>query len=486
MTDRESRVDEIIAAYLEAERAGWADPQEDVIARYPEFADELCSFFADRARFVRVAGAPAVAPTQAETIGLDGTPTPGDRITYFGDYELLEEVARGGMGVVYKARQSDLNRTVALKLILTGQLASAADVDRFKREAEAVANLEHPNIVPIYEVGEHNGQHYFTMRFVDGGSLQTRMAEVRADRRRSARLVATVARAVDHAHRRGVIHRDLKPGNILLDPAGEPMVVDFGLAKKVEGADAVTRTGAVVGTPAYMAPEQAAARKDITTAADVYSLGAIFYELLTGQPPFKDASIAQTLRMVAEQEPARPRWIDGSIPRDLETIALKCLEKDPQKRYPTAAALADDLERWLRGEPIAARPVGPAGRAWRWCRRNPAVAASTALAALVLLTATAVSTWFGIVARQNAKDADTARHDAENNAASEAAARVQATAELDRAEHFLYANQIALAQRSFRRAIAPGPWNCWPTPDRTCGVGSGTTCTGCSSRTRRS
>src|SRR5262249_15279028 len=201
-----------------------------------------------------------------------------------------------------------------------------------------------------------------------------------------------------------VIHRDLKPGNILLDAAGEPMVVDFGLAKKVEGADAVTRTGAVVGTPAYMPPEQAAARKDITTAVDIYSLGAILYECLAGRPPFAAATHLDTILQVLDREPDRPRSLDGSIPRDLETIALKCLQKDPAQRYPTAAALADDLDRWLRSEPIAARPVGPAGRLWRWCRRNPAVAGSTAAVALVLVAATAVSTWCGLAARQHAQD----------------------------------------------------------------------------------
>ena len=450
MPDNDEPVDAIIAEYLEAERNGTAEPPDAVIARHPEVAAELRSFFADRDRFVRFAGSPAPGPALSETVGLAGPTAVGDRVAYFGDYELLEEIARGGMGVVYKARQVSLNRTVALKLILAGQLASEADVGRFRREAEAVANLDHPNIVPVYEVGEHQGQHYFTMKLVSGGSLQGQMAELRGDRRRAARLVATVARAVDHAHHRGVIHRDLKPGNILLDAAGEPMVVDFGLARKVEGAEAVTRTGAVVGTPAYMAPEQAAARKDVTTAVDVYGLGAVLYECLTGRAPFVADTPIDTLLQVMNREPDRPRATDPTVPIDLETIALKCLEKDPGQRYPTADALADDLERWLRGEPISARPVGVIGRTWRWCRRNPAVATLAGSTAVVLLAGTVVSTLLAVRAASSADAAHEARRNAEESAQTEFEARQQASRELDRAEQLLYANQIVLAQREWQ------------------------------------
>ncbi len=449
MSDRDERVDEIIAEYLDAERDGRADPPDEVIARHPEYADELRAFFADRARFVRIAGGPAVVDPRAETVGLATRPAPGDRLAYFGDYELLAEIARGGMGVVYKARQSGLNRTVALKLILSGQFASRTDVERFRREAEAVANLDHPNIVPVYEVGEHEGQQYFSMKLVEGGSLQERLAEFRKNPARAARLVATVARAVEHAHRRGVIHRDLKPGNVLLDAAGEPMVADFGLAKRVEGAEAVTRTGAVVGTPAYMAPEQAAGGKDVTTAADVYGLGAILYECLTGRPPFPAETQLEALVQLLNREPDRPRAIDPAVPRDLETVCLKCLEKDPARRYHSAAALADDLERWLRGEPIAARPVGPAGRAWRWCRRNPAVAALTAAVAVALVAGTGVSAIFALQARESARDARAARDAAERKADAEFVARQETQQALDRAADLLYANQIALAHREW-------------------------------------
>jgi hypothetical protein len=323
--------------------------------------------------------APYVAPAaQAETI--DDAPPPqglkaGTKVRYVGDYELLEEIARGGMGVVYRARQLSLNRLVALKMILAGGLASAQDVQRFQREAEAAANLDHPNIVPIYEVGEHEGQHYFSMKLIEGSSLARRAASFGRDPKAAATLLAKVARAVHAAHQHGILHRDLKPGNILLDEAGEPFVVDFGVAKHIEGASLQTRTGVIVGTPSYMAPEQARSEKGLTTAVDVYSLGAILYELLTGRPPFRAESALDTILQVLERDPPRPRSLNRHIDRDLETICLKCLEKDPQSRYQSALALADDLERWLTGHTIQARSSGRATRALKWAKRNPAQAA---------------------------------------------------------------------------------------------------------------
>lgn len=333
--------------------------------------------------------------------GLSGwgeTPTPnaststplvlGARV--FGDYELLGEIARGGMGVVYRARQASLNRLVALKMILAGLLANQEEVRRFHAEAEAAAALDHPHIVPIYEVGEEDGRHYFSMKLIEGGNLAVRLAEFQTDHRAAARLLSTVARAVHYAHQRGVLHRDLKPPNILLDAQSQPYVTDFGLAKLVEADQEATRSGMVLGTPNYMAPEQAAGNvRQLTIAADVYSLGAILYEILTYRPPFHAHTPFETLRRAMQEEPKRPSLIQPGADRDLETICLKCLEKSPPQRYGSAEALAEDLERWLAREPVLARPIGRWERARRWCRRNPKLAALTA-AVTVLLAALVV------------------------------------------------------------------------------------------------
>ena len=319
------------------------------------------------------------------------------RIRYVGDYELLAEIARGGMGVVYKARQVSLNRTVAVKMVLAGQLATKADHDRFHAEAQAAALLDHPNIVPVFEVGEHEGQHYFSMGYVDGQSLATRLAEGPLPPKEAAELVATVAEAVEYAHRHGVIHRDIKPSNILIDCHGRPRVTDFGLAKRVgapggnplvgagRGSD-LTATGQILGTPSYMPPEQAAGQlRAVGPAADVYALGALLYATLTGRPPFQAATPLETLRQVIEREPVPLRKLNAAVARDLETICLKCLEKEPGRRYAAAQELADELQRYLAGKPVFARPVGAAGRIWRWCRRKPGLTAAGVLTGISLL-----------------------------------------------------------------------------------------------------
>jgi len=306
--------------------------------------------------------------------------------TDLGDYELLEEVGRGGQGVVFRARQKSLNRTVALKVISLGQWASKAHLKRFRREAEAAANLDHPCIVPIYEVGERDGSCYFSMKFVEGGQLDEVVRRKPMSTRQAAELIAKVARTVHYAHEHGIVHRDIKPGNVLLDAEGEPHLTDFGLARLVESESTVTRTMEVMGTPSYMAPEQAAGNNAaVSSATDVYGLGAVFYELLTAHPPFAGGTSYQTIRLLLDTEPRPPRLLNPKIDRELSTICLKCLEKDPKRRYASALALAEDLEHWLKHEPICAKRSGFFTQARKWVRRNPTrallVASLIALAA---------------------------------------------------------------------------------------------------------
>jgi serine/threonine protein kinase/tetratricopeptide (TPR) repeat protein len=303
----------------------------------------------------------------------------------FGDYALLEEIGRGGQGVVYRARQKSLNRTVALKVIGLGQWSTTPHLRRFRHEAEAAARLEHPQIVPIYEIGERGGSCYFSMKFVEGGQLDQIVRREPMSTRRAAELLVKIARTVQFAHEHGILHRDIKPGNILLDQNGEPHLTDFGLARLIEQESTVTNSFDVLGTPSYMAPEQAAGHvKKLSPAADVYSLGAVFYQMLTGQPPFAGGTTYETIRMVLESEPRSPRLWNPKVDVDLATICLKCLEKEPQRRYPSALALAEDLERWLRREPIRARRTGFFTRGRKWLQRNPTTAISAvSLAGLV-------------------------------------------------------------------------------------------------------
>jgi serine/threonine protein kinase len=302
----------------------------------------------------------------------------------FGDYELLEEIGRGGQGVVYRARQKSLNRTVALKVIGLGPWATEAHVKRFRREAEAAASLDHPSIVPIHEVGERDGSCYFSMKFVEGGQLDQVVQHIPMSTRQAAELIAKVARTVHYAHEHGILHRDIKPGNILLDVKSEPHLTDFGLARLVEVESTVTRTKEALGTPSYMAPEQAVGEtKTLTSATDVYGLGAVLYQLLTGQPPFAGGTTYETIRLLLDTEPRPPRSLNPKVDRDLSTICLKCLEKDPKRRYSSALALAEDLEHWLKHEPIEAKRSGVFTYTRKWVRRNPALVGTAAVCLLL-------------------------------------------------------------------------------------------------------
>lgn len=349
------------------------------------------------------ADSPPIPPTQHSGTPAVSTPQIGAKIKYFGDYELLDEIARGGMGVVYRARQVRLNRTVALKMILSGQFAGEADVQRFQTEAEAAAQLDHPGIVPVYEVGEHEGHHFFSMGLVDGDSLAARIADGPLPAKEAAALVRRIADAIQYAHSKGVIHRDLKPANILLDEDSQPRVTDFGLAKRVQGDSNLTATGQALGTPSYMPPEQASGRiGEVKEPADIYSLGAVLYAALTGRPPFQADNSLDTLMQVLEREPIAPRQLNPGVPPDLETICLKCLQKDRRRRYGSMQELIDELDRFCDGRPILARPISRTQRAWRWCQRSPVVAGLTAALALALLAGTAVSTVFAVRANWEA------------------------------------------------------------------------------------
>jgi eukaryotic-like serine/threonine-protein kinase len=443
-SDRERRLEEIIAAFLVAEDQGQPLALEAIFVQHPDLVDELHAFFKEHRRIgslvaplreVALAGSAAAETTyvgsdsalaaSSEPIDLryqsteiltatkepstkweadpnataPGSPDAavdsdpieaGAHVRYFGDYVLQGVLGKGGMGVVYKARQISLNRPVALKMLQAGILATEDDLRRFQNEAEAVAMLDHPHIVPILEVGQYDEHRYFSMKLIGGPSLDRKLSQFTNNVKAAARLVRTVAEAVHHAHQRGILHRDLKPGNIILDDRGAPHVTDFGLAKRVQADSELTQSGAILGTPAYMAPEQASGKRGmVTTATDVYGLGAILYALLTGRAPFGGESPVETLEQVRERKPESPSKLNPLVPRDLETITLKCLEKEPLRRYASAQALADDLRRYLSGESILARPVWLATRAWMWCKRKPALAglASALIFALLIVMA---------------------------------------------------------------------------------------------------
>src|SRR5262245_26245758 len=313
-------------------------------------------------------------------------PRPPEKLPAVPGFEILREIGHGGHGVVYLVREPALDRRVVLKVIRPGMFAHSAERQRFQAEARALARLRHPNVVQVHGVGEHEGLCYYFMEWLDGGSLNRHLDGTPRAPRGAAELVVTLARALQAVHDTGIVHRDLKPSNILLAGDGTPKVGDFGTAKRIDPDPAGTPSQAVLGTPSYMAPEQASGlSREVGPAADVYSLGAILYELLTGRPPFKGETPFETLTQVREQEPVPPRRFQPRVPRDLETISLKCLLKEPHRRYASAAALGEDLQRFLGGKPIRARPIGPAERALRWCRQNQATAALLAVLLLVVV-----------------------------------------------------------------------------------------------------
>jgi len=379
-------------------------------------------------------------------------------------YEILSELGRGGMGVVYLARQTGLDRQVALKMILAGSHAGSESRGRFRAEAEAVARLSHPGIVQVHEVGEHDGLPFFSMEFCAGGGLDRRLKTGPLLPADTAALVETLARAMHHAHERGIVHRDLKPANVLLAACGlaegaakpqaaVPKITDFGLARKLDDAGR-TREGAVIGTPNYMAPEQASGKaREVGPAADVWALGAILYECLTGRPPFLGATTVDTLALVMGAEPVSPRRLQPKVPRDLETICLKCLEKEPGRRYASASELADDLGRSLRGEPIRARPVGTGERVVKWARRKPAIASLLAGLAAVTLLGTAGVTWKYLESEEQRKLAEAERADAVD-------ARSSALLAQGKADRRSTPWRSALTESSWRPAARVGTFGC--------------------------
>jgi serine/threonine-protein kinase len=354
---RDERLAQLLTDLTEQLRQRRPPDLEDAARQHPDLADELRELWA-AAQIADAFAHPSDRPT-VDRVPAPPAGTPGPLPRSFGDFELLEELGRGGMGVVYKAWQKSLGRTVALKMILRGDLASPSDLARFRSEAESAARLDHAGIVAVYGVGECDGQAYFSMQYVEGTTLAGRLAAGPLPPREAAHLVATVARAVHHAHQTGILHRDLKPSNVLLDRQGQPHVTDFGLAKRVEGGARLTQSGAIVGTPSYMAPEQiTGSRGQLSPASDVYSLGVILYELLTGRPPFQAASAVDTLMLVLEQDPVPPRLLNPKVDRELEMICLMCLQKPAELRYGSALLLAQDLEAFLQGDEISARPSG--------------------------------------------------------------------------------------------------------------------------------
>jgi len=461
---RADRVDEVLAEFMRRVDAGESVTPEELLAAHPDLVNELRSYFADVDLLV-----PHTVASETPTATHLGEQSPPMKIHYFGDYELLEEIARGGMGVVYRARQRSLDRIVAVKLILSGALATKREVERFYEEAKAAAQLVHPSIVRVAEVGKHKEHHYYSMEYVAGGSLADRLAEGPMDPKRAAALIHCIAEAVHYAHEQGVLHRDIKPANVLLSADGRPMLSDFGLAKRIDADIGLTQTGELVGTPNYMAPEQAVpGMKGIGPFTDVYSLGAVLYALLTGRPPVDGRTPQAALAALASKDPVSPRRYISKLHPDLETICLKCLEKMPKDRYANAKELAEELERFAEGRPIRARPVGLPVRALRWAGRRPITAALLGVIGVALVAVPLVAHRMGTLsnqmkqieaegsknrseAAQLAEEAVAANQRADENARNEdyARAEAQAAAEGAAAE----AERAEAAQRSAERLL---------------------------------
>jgi serine/threonine protein kinase len=452
---------ELLLRWQELRDEGRSVEADELCAGRPELAPPL------RERIAALRAMEAVLGVGPETVTVAERGTPGPAGSSqaatnaeLPGYEVLEELGRGGMGVVYKARHIPLNRAEALKMILAGGHASADELARFRTEVEAVARLRHPNVVQVYSVGEWAGQPYVALEFVEGGTLAERLKRGPLPGRDVARLTRTLALAVQHAHEQGIVHRDLKPSNVLLSFSGRsqngagdpgrfsepplneaaPKIADFGLARLLDGTAERTRTGAILGTPSYLAPEQAEGKKDVGPAADIYALGAILYECLTGRPPFQGESTLHTLDQVRRHEPVRPRLLQPGVPRDLENICLQCLQKEPGRRYPSAAGLADDLGRFLEGRPVQARPAPVWERVLKWVRRQPALAAL--LLVSVLAASGLLGLWAGFTAelaaernhaRAQEAEARTQQRLAEGERARAQAERAKAQAERDRA-----------------------------------------------------
>ena len=430
-------------------RPGQPLASEEVSRTLPEPGDELKPLVEPMSPTLLEPAAPASPPSTRLTLANLAAPlaAPPPLVAIPG-YEVLGELGRGGMGVVYKARQIKANRLVALKMILASRHASMQEKVRFQIEAEAIARLQHANIVQLYEADEHEGLPFFSLEFCDGGSLDRRLATQPLTTDEAAALMEKLARAMHYAHVHGVVHRDLKPANVLLDSAGLPKVTDFGLAKQMDSGSDLSHTGAVMGTPAYMAPEQAEGRThEIGPAADVYALGAMLYEFLTGQTPFQSNSAIETMRRLTNEEPAPPSRVRPGIPPDLETICLKCLHKDQSRRYASAEVLAEDLRRYREGEPISARRVGRLERAVKWVRRRPAISALLLVLVSVIGLAVGLVTWKWREATQWAKDEAAAHADAQ--AQREQADEQKRVAEeaLEQAEQSMYIQSIGTAER---------------------------------------